>query len=94
MKKYFICCQKCFETIGKKNTRAAKLWMDFCAYGMRIGETFEIGNANSKEIGILENLGFIITTERPISLMVKIKGHLMSEDGEHFFCVKEGNHES
>ncbi len=92
MTKYFICCQKCFETIGKKSTRAAKVWMDICAQGMQIGATFEAAK-DTPEIRTLERLGFVLTTDKPETIAVKVKGHILAENGDHFFCLKEGKHE-
>jgi len=92
MSKYFICCEKCFETIGKKNTKAARLWMDFCAMKLQNGEVVEIETQDFPELRVLENLGFLISTEKKNSLAVRIKGHMSTEEGEHFFCVKEGRH--
>lgn len=90
--KYFICCEKCFETIGRTNTRAARIWMDFCAMYLEnglFGLDFDFG-----EIGVLERLGFLVSYENPdSSLAIRVKGHMNSVTGEHFFCVKEGCHD-
>lgn len=93
MTKYFVCCEQCFEAIAKKSTRAAKIWMDFCSECCQNGELLQIKNADSPEIRLLETNGFLVTSERPNTLVVKVLGHIMSEDNEHFFCSKEGNHD-
>jgi len=92
MGKYFICCERCFETIGKRNTRAAKIWMDFCALKLERGHVFEIKNIDFPELRVLENLGFIVSTDRSDSLAIRVNGHMSTEDGQHFFCVKGGCH--
>lgn len=93
MSKYFICCEKCFETIGKRNTRAAKLWMDFCAAILEYGKVILIQSPDFPELRVLETMGFLVSTEHSNSLAVKVNGHMNSEDGENFFCAKEGRHE-
>lgn len=93
MSKYFICCEQCFEDIGKRNTRAAKLWMDFCAMHMNYDqEIFSLNTLDFPELRVLETLGFLVSTDQERNLAVKVNGYCKSMDGDHFFCVKEGNH--
>jgi len=92
MSKYFICCEQCFETICRKNTRAGKVWMDICAMHMSIGEIFLIENTESQELKYLENLGFLISTDTNNGILLRIKGHIFTDDGQDFFCLKGGNH--
>lgn len=91
MTKYFICCQQCFELIGKKSTKAAKAWMDICALRLEVGEIFEV-EKDLPEIRTLEQLGFLVSTDKPSTAVIKVHGHIIAENGEHFFCVKEGKH--
>ena len=93
MSRYFVCCEQCFETIGKKSTKAAKLWMDFCALGLQESEIVVIENNDFPELRVLENLGFVVTTDRYRAIAVRVIGHGITEDGEHFFCRKGGRHE-
>lgn len=93
MSKYFICCEQCFEAIGKRSTRAAKMWMDFCAMRLNKGEVVVIRTPDFPELRTLENLGFLVSTDQLNTLAVCVNGHMTTEDGEHFFCVKEGRHE-
>ncbi len=90
--KYFICCDKCFEVIGKYNTKAAKLWMDLCSLRMSMGEIITLSQ-NCPEIRDLELLGFLVSTDQISSISLRIKGYIPTEDGQHFFCIKEGLHE-
>lgn len=93
MSKYFICCEKCFEMIGKRNTRAARCWMDFCAHYLEHGEVIFMKNKDFPELRILELMGFLISTDNKDGTAICVKGHMNTEDGEHFFCVKDGCHE-
>lgn len=93
MSNYFICCEECFETIGKRNTNAARLWMDVCALKLEKGEVVELQLGDFAELRILEMLGYVVSTEKENCIVLKINGHMYTEDGQHFFCVKEGRHE-
>lgn len=91
--KYFMCCEKCFEEIGKIDTRAARFWMDLCAMRLEYGEIVHVKSPDLPELRKLELMGFIVSTEKPNNLSLRIKGHCHNEDGEHFFCIKEGQHD-
>ena len=93
MTKYFICCQKCFEKIGKHNTKAAKLWMDFCAIHLEESGLIILKSVDFPELRTLETLGFLVSTDHENYLYIRVKGHMTTTIGEHFFCVKEGRHE-
>lgn len=93
MSRYFVCCENCFETIGKQSTVAAKLWMDLCALRLKSGEYIEISSQDFPELRTLELLGFVVSTDKPQSIKLRINGHQTTADGEDFFCVKEGQHE-
>ncbi len=88
-----MCCEKCFETIGKRNTRAAKIWMDVCCMHLNTGKVVFLKNQDFPELRVLEMLGFLISTDQQNGLAIRVNGHMSTEDGEHFFCVKEGHHE-
>lgn len=92
MTNYFICCEACFERIGKRNTNAARLWMDLCALRMKHGDRVVVTSPELPELRQLETLGFIVTTEFKEKLGIYIKGHILSEDGQDFFCIEGGNH--
>lgn len=90
--KYFICCEECFEKIGKKSTSAARLWMDLCAiecqYGLINFKAFD-----DPALRTLETSGYIITTDKPKHINVRLIGRMETEEGQPFFCSKEGLHE-
>jgi hypothetical protein len=90
---YFICCEQCFEAIGRRNTNAARLWMDLCAMRLATSEVFTLKTSDFPELRILETLGFVVSTEKPQSLAIRLKGHMNTVGGEDFFCVKAGRHE-
>lgn len=93
MSRYFVCCEECFECIGKRNTNAAKLWMDLCALKIQSQETINIHSDDIPELRALETLGFVVSTDREKCLSIHVKGHYLTDDGQDFFCLKEGNHE-
>ena len=83
------CCEKCVAHIARIHTNAARLWLDLCALRLSRGEYVKIRTTDFHEMRLLENLGFVVTTEHPPHhLIVQIK-HLHNEDGEQFFCLKE-----
>ena len=92
MTNYFICCEKCFEDIGRKSCNAAKLWMDLCALYLEEGDYFRLSGCSS-EIRILEKMRFLLSTDEAETIAVHVKGHILSDMGEHFFCRKGGHHE-
>ncbi len=94
MTRYFICCEKCFEAIGKRSTRAAKMWMDVCTMRLQYGQPFRLKTARSSELRILETMGFLVSTdEEEDCIAVRVNGHMTTEEDEHFFCIKGGKHE-
>jgi hypothetical protein len=93
MSKYFVCCEKCFETIGQKSTNAARLWMDLCALRLQEGTIVSIRTQDFPELRILELLGFVVSTDKPQNVVIRINGHQLTNEGQDFFCLKEGQHE-
>ncbi len=93
MTKYFICCEKCFETIGRRNTTAARLWMDFCAMRLENNGVVVLDTVDFPELRLLETLGFVVSTDQDHSIAIRVNGCMNTETGEPFFCVKEGRHE-
>lgn len=91
MSKYFICCEPCFHTIGRKDTKAARLWMDLCAMRCESEIVFLRGQ-DFPALQTLESLGFLITTDHSKGIAVKMIGCMETEDGEPFFCSKGGYH--
>lgn len=92
MSKYIICCQSCFDDIAKKSTTSARLWMDFCAARMENQMPLQLKGPDCPQIRILEQMGFLISTDRKNSISIKVNGYMNTEDGEHYFCLKQGNH--
>ncbi len=91
MNKYFICCEECFEKVGRENTSAARMWMDLCAYRCA-GYTLHV-EEDCEALKTLELLGFVISTDEPTRVCVKLRGCMETDEGQPFFCAKEGNHE-
>lgn len=67
--------------------------MDFCALGLAEGEVVLLETNDFPELRVLENLGFVVSTDRFKEIAVRVQGHILTSEGEHFFCVKGGRHE-
>lgn len=90
--KYYICCEKCLETIAKHSTSAAKFWMDLCSCHKENGPLVFMYN-ESDEVKELEKLGFLISTETKNGLLVQAVGTICTK-GEVFFCAKMCDHQN
>lgn len=90
--KYFVCCEQCFENIGKRSTNAARLWMDLCAVECEYG-LINFKSMDNPCIRTLEHLGFLITTDKLKYISIRLKGRMETTSGEPFFCSREGFHE-
>lgn len=93
MGKYFICCERCFQDIAFHNTSAAKFWMDLCNLRLKRGEYVILMGQDNDELQILEHAGFIITSDMPHHVMIRIMCHMQTVNGEDFFCAKKGRHD-
>ena len=93
MSKYFICCEKCFETIGKRNTVAARFWMDLCAMSLNKGQPVILETKDFPELRVLETLGFVVSSDRLKTIAVRVNGHCHTDDGQPCFCLQGGEHE-
>lgn len=94
MTKYFICCEKCYRDLNDYNPASGSLWMAFCKDVLESGSTFiEFYDCYISSLRTLEEKGFIVSTDRKDRLLVHVKGYMTTENGEHFFCAKEGCHE-
>ena len=91
--KYFMCCEKCFQILGRKSTDAAKIWMDICAVSLNVQRDVVSIEGYDKEVRVLEKNGFVISTELDYGMYVKVKGHYETTTGEHYFCSRDGRHE-
>lgn len=92
MSRYFVCCERCFEDIGKENTAAAKLWMDLCALYLQRGQVVFARTLDFPELRTLELLEFVVTTDQPDRLLIRIEGYCKTDDGQDFFCRHGGHH--
>ena len=88
---YFICCERCFESIALISPRAAKLWMDFCAYHLELG-IVALDEKKLPEVELLESLGFLLTTDTDDLTLIRVEGEMKTEEGEPFFCKNNGLH--
>lgn len=91
--KYYISCPKCLENIGKIDTKAARLWMDLCALNLQLDDIL-LFDYCSPTLNVLENHGYIVTTETNKSkILLKLKGNFYERTSNDVFCVKDCFHD-
>lgn len=83
MSKPGLCCESCFEIIAKYNTHTAALWLDLCELQLH-SPVFGLWTEECEELRLLEILGFIVTTETPNIIIVKVKGERCDNQGPYF----------
>jgi len=94
MTKYFICCEKCYQDIVNKSLASAYMWMELCKRVLENENTvIEYFDVIIPSLRILEENKYILSTEREKMIAIRVNGYMLSEDGQHFFCAKEGHHE-
>lgn len=98
-----VCCNLCFHSIATKDAPAAKLWLDLCAYFVKLEGTFQLRENRVpgiiKHFKSLENMGFITTVDGPEAVTVRVNGYdvIELEDEEmclDTFCLDREKHES
>ena len=92
MDNHFVCCDQCFEIIGNRSRKAARVWLDLCGLRLQRGEVFSLFMQDFPELRVLETLGYITTTDKPFEILVRLHGLKMLEDGVPFFCTSEVPH--
>ena len=75
----------------KRSTTAARLWMDLCALDCEYG-LINLKCNDNPALRMLETSGFLITTDKPSHVAIRLKGRMETQEGEPFFCSKEGLH--
>jgi hypothetical protein len=91
MNEKFICCEECFNILREKSSQCVNLWKTLCQFHLK-GEVILCFLPELPEFRILEQMGYIVSTETDTSLAVKVNGCFFSEEGEPCFCIKGGNH--
>lgn len=86
-----MCCGKCFHNIAKISVQAGKDWLILCSARCKF-PSHNLVSYDAPSINVLENLGFIITTEKDDDgqIFIKLIGQ-RDADGAIFFC-KEDDH--
>lgn len=79
-----LCCDDCFELIAKRNTTAAKWWLDLCSI-QDLHSIFGLKILDNEFLQLLEHLRFITTTETQELIVVKVHGKKTDSLGS-FFC--------
>lgn len=96
-----VCCSQCFDFIARKNTTAAKLWLDACTFCVKFEGIFKLKETRIpnaiKHFRCLEELGFISTADGDDAVKVRVNGYdvLEMEDmegGVDTFCINREEH--
>lgn len=84
------CCAECFDTIARKSTTAARLWMDLCEIQVETPSPFWLIMETERHLRMLEIMGYVVTTDTPLVTYIKVNGRVYDEDGV-CFCT-QGSH--
>lgn len=84
MSKPGLCCDSCFGLIAKRSTSAAKLWLDLCDLEITCGSLFGLKSSDFPTLRLLEILGFVLTTDTPQIIIVRVKGKRHDAMGTYF----------
>ena len=88
MSEAFLCCDRCFDSLAKKSTKAAKLWMDLCAiHAQEVGVFGLLNMEDSPHLRAIELERFVTTTETNIMVTVKVHGLYRDEKG-FYYCPR------
>jgi len=93
MTREYVCCDECFEKIGKRSTKAARLWMTLCGKYCGMQGAFYVMQ-DFAELRLLETMGFITSTEDGSHIRVKVHGLTSWEAGTPCFCISKVPHDS
>lgn len=89
-----MCCEKCLETIGRVNTKSARLWVDLCSVSSsKSKQILNVRTVDFNELRHLEMLGFVVSYEKPPHLVIRINGHYEDPDFGDFFCINLEDHD-
>ena len=96
-----VCCNQCFEVIVKKDTTAGKLWLDLCAYFVKLGGVFFLNESRVPSIiqhlRNLEMFGYITTADGEDAVKLRVNGYDIIEiENENrcldTFCINREEH--
>jgi hypothetical protein len=69
------CCARCFEDIAKKNTCAARLWLEICdvIFQGEVLRTVSSGESVFDEhLRVLEEMQYVLTTDQADVVCIKL----------------------
>jgi len=96
----YMCCNQCFENLAKKDTTAAKLWIDLCAYACKLG-VFGFVEARTHHsinpLRTLESMGYLKSADGLDMVKMRMMGHQVVEIQEtgallNTFCMCREEH--
>ena len=96
-----VCCNQCFTRIAKKDTKAARLWSDICAFFVKLDGNFILRESKVPwvipQFKLLEKLGYILTADSEDGVKVRVNGYDVLEMEDHpdykdTFCLDREAH--
>lgn len=84
MSKPGLCCDNCFGSIACRSTSCARLWLDLCDIQNNTSSPFGLQLEDFPALRLLEVLGFVVTSENPHMIVVKVLGRQEDAYGAYF----------
>ncbi len=79
-----LCCDSCFESIASRSTVCARLWLNLCDIQITSLKPFGLILEDFPTLRLLEILGFIVTTDTPQVILIKVLGRKDDAYGTYF----------
>jgi hypothetical protein len=88
-----FCCKRCYEEVSSLYPELETIWIDLCSLQHQSAGSFGLAVTDFHELSVLEQSGYVITTETDRYLIVKTLGEHVDNDGEIVFCINRADHE-
>ncbi len=84
--KPIVGCEKCFEKIGRCSTASAKIWLMIIEKA-HVSDVFcyTENDLYDAQFRLLENMGFLISTDVRDHVEFKLLGRQYESDGDYYF---------
>jgi hypothetical protein len=89
MSEAFLCCNHCFEEIAKRDTRAARMWLDLCSVYHAVQGVFAIKDIEDRPLRFLERGGFVTSTEDGSHIAIRVNGYFLDAENNEIFCINK-----
>lgn len=93
-----MCCSDCYKNIANQNMSVASLWLDLCAYAVKLNGNFLLRESRVpwkiSAFRMLEKMGYILTADGH-EVQVRVNGHDtidLNEKSFETFCIDRKVH--